>query len=43
LVKLAKLSAILPAATKMVTPQERQHQVQQREAAFARRIGILRR
>lgn len=40
LVTLANLDAVLPAGTAHVTPRERQVQLRQRAAGFARRAGI---
>ena len=43
LVKLAQLGDVLPPNTRMADAQERRRQIDQRERAFARRIGQLRR
>jgi hypothetical protein len=43
LVKLAQLGDVLPLGTRMADAQARRRQIDQRERAFARRIGQLRR
>jgi hypothetical protein len=43
LVKLAQLGGVLPPGTRMVDVRERRRQIDERERAFTRRIGILHR